>query len=164
MLDQMLMTRPGQNVFQCSGWQLKAQRFIHQSAIHNLVYIDIGEDIRAGILSEGKIHRGFGDCAGQIGHICVDKSGPLCSCGNTGCLNTLASETAMVSHALGVIHAGKSPALAQKFKANNGTLCLDDIFKASLEGDQIALEILQIGGNLIGEVLAGLITFSIPTT
>jgi predicted NBD/HSP70 family sugar kinase len=141
---------------------LAMQQMLPQPNMSNLIYIDIDEDIRAGIVTAGRIHRGFDACAGQIGHICVDKAGPLCSCGNTGCLNTLASETAIVAAALTVGQAGTSLALAKKFQAKNGALCLDDIFNASMEGDPVALEILQTAGDRIGEVIAGLVTFFNP--
>ena len=134
-----------------------------ETSRENFIYVSMGKDIKAGIVSQGNIHRGFNGCAGNIGHICVDKNGPSCSCGNNGCLNTKASEIAMVTRALDSIQKNKNSSLAQKFNTKVDNFCIDDLCKASLEGDPTALEIMQVAGTMVGEVLAGLANFFVPS-
>jgi len=65
--------------------------------INNLIYIDIHTGIGAGIIINGMMYEGSGSHAGEFGHISVDLNGPLCKCGNRGCLETLASIPALIA-------------------------------------------------------------------
>lgn len=130
--------------------------------VDNFIFIKIGTGIGAGIVSNGKIHRGSIGCAGDIGHICIDKQGPICRCGNAGCLEAMAAGPAIVEKALQ--SAKSSPGLLRQFMdANNGILRAEDINAACREGDQAALEIIRASGQMIGDVLASLVNFFNPS-
>jgi N-acetylglucosamine repressor len=64
--------------------------------LDNFLYINVGMGIGAGIFLDGKLYRGAGGSAGEFGHITADENGPLCSCGNNGCLETVASCGAII--------------------------------------------------------------------
>ncbi len=130
--------------------------------IQNLVFVKIGTGIGAGIICEGKIYRGSNGCAGDIGHICVDKSGPLCHCGNKGCLETVAGGAAIAERALVAAHAGKSPALLEHYEKNGRVLRAEDVGEAVREGDPLATEIIRESGQVLGDVLASLVNFYNP--
>ena len=68
--------------------------------VDNLIFVKIGTGIGAGIVCEGKIYRGSSGCAGDIGHIGVNKSGPLCHCGNKGCLEAVAAGPAIAERCI----------------------------------------------------------------
>jgi predicted NBD/HSP70 family sugar kinase len=102
-------------------------------------------------------------CAGDIGHICVDKNGPICRCGNTGCLEAMAAGPAIVEKALKAAKNGSSLFLHQVMEANNGLLRSEDVGAACREGDQAALEIVRTSGQMIGDVLASLVNFFNPS-
>jgi predicted NBD/HSP70 family sugar kinase len=55
----------------------------------HLVYLKLSNGVGAGIVADGRLYRGAGGIAGEIGHITVDARGPVCRCGNRGCLETL---------------------------------------------------------------------------
>jgi predicted NBD/HSP70 family sugar kinase len=55
----------------------------------HLVYLKLSNGVGAGIVADGRLYRGAGGIAGEIGHITVDAGGPVCRCGNRGCLETL---------------------------------------------------------------------------
>lgn len=131
--------------------------------IDHFIFVKIGTGIGSGIISNGKIHRGSIGCAGDIGHICVDKQGPICRCGNTGCLEAMAAGPAISEKAMQAARNGTSPILRQMMEANGGLLRPEDVNTACREGDQAALEIIRASGEMIGDVLAGLVNFFNPS-
>jgi glucokinase-like ROK family protein len=131
--------------------------------IDNFIFVKIGTGIGAGIISNGKIHRGSDGCAGDIGHICVDKEGPLCACGNIGCLEAMAAGPAIAAKGLHAASSGSSPVLSAILNSNDGIIRPEDVNLACREGDQAALEIIRSSGQMVGEVLASLVNFFNPS-
>ncbi len=128
----------------------------------DFIFVKIGTGIGAGIVCNSQIHRGHNGSAGDIGHICADHNGPICRCGNVGCLEALAAGPAIADRATEAAQNGSSPILAQKLAAN-GVLRSEDVGAAVREGDHIAIEIVQTSGHYIGDVLAGLVNFFNPS-
>lgn len=131
--------------------------------VDHFIFIKIGTGIGSGIVSNGKIHRGSNGGAGDIGHICVDKQGPICRCGNTGCLEALAAGPAITGRAIQAAKSGASPLLWQMMEANGGVLRPENVNAACREGDKAALEIIRASGQMIGDVLASLVNFFNPS-
>jgi len=129
----------------------------------NFIFIKIGTGIGAGIVSNGEVYRGSNGSAGDIGHICADPSGPICHCGNIGCLEAIAAGPPIAARGIEAARQGNSPILAKYLKANNGTLTAEDIGFAAAEGDPAANELIQESGRIIGEVLASLVNFYNPS-
>jgi glucokinase-like ROK family protein len=142
---------------------LGEQRAGDGGGIDHFIFVKIGTGIGAGIISNGRIHRGSDGCAGDIGHICVDKAGPLCACGNRGCLEAMAAGPAIVAKALEAARNGTSPILSQMRESNGGLIRPEDVNAACREGDQAALDIIRDSGQMIGDVLAGLVNFFNPS-
>jgi glucokinase len=67
------------------------------SGADDLVYLSIGTGLAAGLVLDGRLRRGEHGAAGEVGHVPVDPSGPLCSCGQRGCLETVASGSALAA-------------------------------------------------------------------
>lgn len=156
---------PAANVVVDNDVNVMALGEINQGAgqgVDNLIFVKIGTGIGAGIICESKIYRGTNGCAGDIGHIGVDKSGPLCHCGNRGCLETMASGPAIADRSLAAARAGQSPILLRHFEDNGAVLRTEDVGAAALEGDALAIEMIRESGDLIGDVLAGLVSFYNP--
>ncbi len=63
--------------------------------INDLLYVNIGTGIGGGIIADGKLVRGWRNLAGEIGHMTVKPEGPICTCGRNGCLEALASGSAI---------------------------------------------------------------------
>jgi glucokinase-like ROK family protein len=142
---------------------LGEQRAGEGIGVDHFIFIKIGTGIGAGIISNGKIHRGSIGCAGDIGHICVDTQGPVCRCGNTGCLEAMAAGPAIAEKAMQAAKNGLSPLLLQMMESNGGYLRPEDVNAACREGDQAALEIIRSSGQMVGDVLAGLVNFFNPS-
>ena len=142
---------------------LGEQRAGDGAGVDHFIFVKIGTGIGAGIISNGKLHRGADGSAGDIGHICVDKEGPLCACGNKGCLEAMAAGPAITSRALEAARNGSSPILRQVREANRGSIRPEDVNAACREGDQAALDIIRDSGQMIGDVLASLVNFFNPS-
>jgi predicted NBD/HSP70 family sugar kinase len=70
---------------------------VAMSGEDDLVYVSIGTGLAAGLVLEGRLRRGEHGAAGEIGHVPVDPNGVLCTCGQRGCLETLASGSAIAA-------------------------------------------------------------------
>jgi glucokinase-like ROK family protein len=142
---------------------LGEQRAGEGTGVDHFIFIKIGTGIGAGIISNGKLHRGSDGSAGDIGHICVDKEGPLCACGNKGCLEAMAAGPAIMSKALEAARNGSSAVLSQIRESKGGVIRPEDVNAACREGDQAALDIIRDSGQMIGDVLASLVNFFNPS-
>ncbi len=130
--------------------------------IDNFLFVKVGTGIGCGIISSGAIYRGSDGCAGDIGHICVDYNGPICRCGNPGCLEFMAAGPAIAQAGKAAALAGESEFLAQRMRSNEGELSAGDVGDAAARGDRRANEIIRESGLRIGAVLAGLVNFYNP--
>lgn len=142
---------------------LGEQRSTNAAEIDHFLVIKIGTGIGCGIMASKKIHRGSDGSAGDIGHICVDKQGPICRCGNRGCLEAMAAGPAIAEKAMQAAQNGKSELLLKMMESNGGVLTPEDVNAACREGDEAALQIIRASGQMIGDVLAGLVNFFNPS-
>ncbi|MCI1936144.1 MAG: ROK family transcriptional regulator [Bifidobacteriaceae bacterium] len=106
--------------------------------IENFIYVHASDGVGAAAFVNGALLRGVTGLAGEIGHVQVDPLGPICSCGNRGCLNTTVNEARLVS-LLNVTH---------------GTMTLDDLITMANEGDPGCRRIVADVSVRIAEVTA----------
>lgn len=130
--------------------------------IANFIYLKIGTGIGSGIICQGSIYRGRDGAAGDVGHICIDYNGPICHCGNVGCLEAMAAGPAIAARGLEAAQSGQSELLAQALAANNGLMTAQMVGDAAKSGDQAANQIVKTSGRMIGGMLAGLVNFFNP--
>lgn len=131
-------------------------------SVDDFLFVKIGTGIGCGIHLAGAVYRGVDGCAGDIGHIQVDAGGPVCSCGNTGCLEALFSGAAVARDAIAAARAGESPALAERLAAKND-LTAKDVADGAAEGDVTCIRLIRDGGRRVGGVLATLVSFANPS-
>ncbi|WP_405105468.1 ROK family protein [Micromonospora sp. NBC_01405] len=131
-------------------------------SVDDFLFIKIGTGIGCGIYLGGGVYRGTDGCAGDIGHIQVDPHGPMCSCGNAGCLEALFSGAALAREANVAARSGASPALADRL-ANRGVVTARDVAEGAVEGDVTCIQLIREGGRRVGGVLAGLVSFTNPS-
>lgn len=130
-------------------------------SVDDFLLVKIGTGIGCGIIVDGATYRGVSGSAGDIGHIQVDDDGPLCACGNIGCLEAYASGAALTRDATAAARAGRSPHLAERL-AESGSLTAVDVTAAVTSGDPVAVQMLRDSGHRVGQVLAGLVSFFNP--
>ena len=128
----------------------------------DVLFVKIGTGIGGGIIADGHLQRGSQGCAGDIGHICADPAGPVCSCGNKGCLEAMAAAPAIAAKAERCAKEDLSPILREVFE-KRGTLTTRDVGEAASLGDYHALQIIRESGRLVGQVLATLVSTLNPS-
>jgi glucokinase-like ROK family protein len=131
-------------------------------SVDNYLFVKIGTGIGCGILIRGEVYRGIDGCAGDIGHINVDPDGPVCACGNSGCLEATFGGAALVRDALAAARSGTSEALAERL-ARKHAITAEDVGQCAAEGDPVAIGLIRYGGRRVGLVLAGLVSFFNPS-
>lgn len=126
----------------------------------NLAYIKVGTGIGAGLLLDGRIYHGVTGSAGEIGHLTIEENGPLCTCGNHGCLEAIAGGRAIALQAQQAVREGKRTALAAIQPIESITA--REVAAAARRGDLIAQQILARAGSHIGIAIAGLVNLFNP--
>ena len=127
----------------------------------NLVCITVGTGIGSGLIINGKLVRGASNAAGEIGHIKLQMhGGPVCGCGDTGCLEAFASGPSIVAMAEEYIKGGKST----KYREMCGDEQLSPylVAEAAKAGDPVAKRIFAITGEYIGIGLASVVNLLNP--
>lgn len=129
----------------------------------NVMVVKIGTGIGAGIISNGRIHRGAHGAAGDVGHIqVVDDASVTCRCGNIGCLEALAGGSALARQGEELATAGDSERLRAAFD-QHGRVTAEDVARAASFGDAAAVGLLEDAGHRVGLTLASLVNFFNPS-
>ena len=129
----------------------------------NVVVVKIGTGIGAGIISDGRLHRGAQGSAGDVGHIQVsDDPAVICRCGNIGCLEALAGGGAIGRSGEVAARDGRSARLGVALD-QHGTVTAEDVARAASAGDPVAVALLGSAGRRIGSMLAGVVNFFNPS-
>jgi len=122
----------------------------------NALMLTLGTGVGGAVLAEGRILRGARGVAGHLGHLTMEPDGPLCVCGNRGCLETYFSARAMEAEVGAGLHRGVATSLEGILKRSS-PLCCEDIFNAAAEGDTLAIVVRDRAVHFLGAALAGLV-------
>lgn len=128
----------------------------------SLVCLTMGTGIGGGIILNGDVWHGADGMAGEVGHMTVNPDGPLCNCGNTGCLEAYSSATGMVRSATESIKCGKRSALKKLGTGDSSNITARMIYDCALNGDKLSMGILAEAGKYLGIAMAGLINILNP--
>jgi glucokinase len=109
----------------------------------NIFYATIGTGIGTGIIFDGRIYHGRTGAAAEGGHVTIDYRGPRCKCGKLGCIEILASGTAIARRASEKIAAGSRSAILDAAEGRLEKITGEMVGRAYLEGDPLAKELLQ---------------------
>jgi glucokinase len=121
----------------------------------NLFYVTIGTGIGGALILDGRIWRGDSGFAGEFGHITIDRDGVQCVCGNTGCLETVASGPNIVRRTRERLMRDSTSSLSRLGLKRDFTA--EDVAHAAREGDDFALMMLERTGRYIGTAVAAVI-------
>lgn len=125
----------------------------------NLIYIYLGEGIGGGIIIDDFLYRGSHGNAGEIGHIKVKASGKKCECGGTGCLETIASVTAIEEEVNRRINSGEDSMLSDMGEA---PYSIDQIISAYNRHDYLAVNVIDEAVKYIVSALSSLVNIFDP--
>jgi len=120
----------------------------------NFLFVGLGKGIGLGIYVNGKIYRGSDGLAGELGHITVSENGPLCNCGNKGCLEAIASSSGIIKRAIVGINSGIVTSLSSVKGGDLDALNVEDIAEAAKSGDKFAYSVINRTGEYIGIAVA----------
>lgn len=127
----------------------------------NLAYIKVGTGIGSGLLLDGQIYRGATGTAGEIGHVTLDENGPLCTCGNKGCLEALAGGRAIAQKGYHAVQSGQRTQLSLIQPASSITA--KDVLAAARSGDLVSQRIFIEAGTHLGTAIASLVNLFNPS-
>jgi glucokinase-like ROK family protein len=129
----------------------------------NVIVVKIGTGIGAGIISNGRIHRGAQGSAGDVGHIqVVDDTAIVCRCGNVGCLEALAGGAAIGRDGEAAARQGRSDRLVAALD-QHGRVSARDVARAASFGDPVSVALLQSAGRRVGLMLASVVNLFNPS-
>ncbi|MCU1470231.1 MAG: family transcriptional regulator [Glaciihabitans sp.] len=112
----------------------------------NSVYLRVGQGIGAGLILNGAVYRGYESAAGEFGHMTIDEHGPICRCGNRGCLEAIAG----------------GPAILEGLRESNGPQKLTDVVVHAIAGDAICIRAIADAGRHIGIAAANVCNLLAP--
>lgn len=110
----------------------------------------VGTGIGGGLILNGALYRGFSKGAGEVGHIIVEPGGPRCGCGNRGCLEAVASRTAITRDIRKAIKRGYRGAASKALNAETDQLSGKDLKAAYDAGDELVKRIIHRAAKFIG--------------
>ena len=125
----------------------------------HFLYVTAGTGIGGGLILDGALYRGATGGAGDIGHVVVDPGGPLCGCGDHGCVEVFSSGAGMVNRAREMLVDG---AQAASSAMTLEELTTETIFEAAKEGDAVATQVVTTAGGALGLVLADYVNINNP--
>lgn len=132
---------------------LAEERFGTARGSRDFLFVNVGVGIGAALYMDGRLYRGPGGLAGELGHITVDESGPLCGCGNHGCAEALVGAPAIVRRACALLAAHTYPSLISA-DAEAASLTVEQFAAAAAQGDKLAFRVLNDAGEHLGVAIA----------
>lgn len=134
------------------AWQGAGKRF------KNFVLLTLGTGVGGGVIYNGHIL----EAPAELGHITLEAEGPVCACGNTGCLETFASATAVVNYVVNAIEQGEESTLRNAHKGNFYRITAEEVYRAALDGDGLARSAIKRAGRYLGIGVASLVNIFGP--
>ncbi|MGE5225076.1 MAG: ROK family protein [Omnitrophica WOR_2 bacterium] len=110
----------------------------------------IGTGIGGGLVINGKLHLGIGGTAGELGHQTIDMNGPVCGCGNRGCLEVYASGPAIAAMGMKAVVQGLTTLIGEYAEYDLNKITPELVCRAALEGDPVAKDIYERAGTCLG--------------
>ncbi len=135
---------------------LGEHRFGAGRGTEHMIYVTVSTGIGGGLVLGERLYHGVGGVAGEIGHVTLLPNGPLCNCGNRGCLESLASGTAIAREARERVARGTPTLMADMAKGDPRRITAKLVAEAASQGDAEAQHILSEAMNYLGIGMANL--------
>ncbi|MEK7405254.1 MAG: ROK family protein [Acidobacteriota bacterium] len=113
----------------------------------NAIYVQVGTGIGMGVFVDGRLFRGATQAGGEIGNVVIDTDGPLCNCGNRGCVEAFATIGAVLRYVRDSLAAGAS---SQMPSTASNELTIESVAAAASRGDPLALSAFERAGTALG--------------
>jgi glucokinase len=142
---------------------LAEHRFGAGQGVANLLYMTVSTGIGGGIIINGALYQGTHGFAAEVGHVTVDANGPLCQCGRHGCLEAMASGTAIAREAKARLITGEGSVLqALVTQGGPDSITAERIVEALAQNDALARTVMKQGSFYLGIGLKSLVNVLDP--
>ncbi|HQF11636.1 MAG TPA: ROK family protein [Paludibacteraceae bacterium] len=126
----------------------------------DFIMITLGTGVGSGIVIDGKLVYGHDGFAGELGRTTAIRNGRLCGCGKNGCLEAYSSATGVARTAREILETTNQDSILRNIPLSDITS--KDVYDAAKEGDQVAIDIFNFTGKILGEAFADFVAFSSP--
>jgi glucokinase len=133
-----------------SAAALGEHRYGAGRGVKDLVLFTLGTGIGGGIITDGKLYLGARGGAGELGHMTIEAAGPECGCGNTGCLEMLASGRAVERDAISRLQKGEKSVLLDMVSGDIGSITAEQVGAAARDGDPMAMAVIARAAYYLG--------------
>jgi len=141
---------------------LGEHRFGAGRDVDDMVYLTVSTGIGGGMILRGELYEGGQGLGGEIGHTVVEADGPLCACGNRGCLEALAAGPAIADAARSALREGESSILPDRLDGKLEQITARHVAEAAAAGDELAQRLFARAGFYIGVSLVSLMLLLNP--
>ncbi len=129
--------------------------------IDDFLYVDLGETVGMGTVIEGRLYTGFSGNAGELGHTVIQSNGPLCICGNEGCVEALASGMALRREAEELVRKGVISLISDSVQ-DPGEISIETIIQAAEHGDKVAYKLVTEMASYLGLAISNVVNVLNP--
>ena len=134
----------------------------HGQSANTMAFFAIGTGIGGGVVVDKKLHLGPLGAAGELGHQTIIPDGPLCGCGNRGCLETLSSGPAINGQGVWLMRSGRAPNLYHIVEGDVGKISPKEMAEAALAGDESVRDVIIRAAKYLGIGIANVVTILHP--
>lgn len=128
----------------------------------NFLYLSVTDGVGGGIVINGQLYTGTSGTAGEFGHITVDDHGPICTCGNVGCLETFISIPNIIESARKSLDDGVSSAIKEIAGGDLNAIAFSTLVEAAKREDKLAYKLFTDVGRYLGEGVVSLVNLLNP--
>ncbi len=136
---------------------LAEHRFGAGRGVRHLIYITVSTGIGGGIIEDGRLLLGARGFAAEVGHHTVEAEGPLCNCGNVGCLEMMSAGPAIARTAREAIERGAQSVLSSMVEGDLDRITGRLVYEAALQDDAVAIDALHRAGHYLGVGIVNLL-------
>ena len=164
-LGEILQNKSGSRVFIDNDANMAAlgERAVGEGhGLNDFIFLTLGTGIGGGIFIDGELYRGSLGAAAEIGHMVISANGPRCNCGRLGCLESMASGTAVTRMAEDVVLRTPRAKLSLLAGGKPNVITSKDVGSLARDGDPESIEIFRMIGQSLGIGLGNLINIFSP--
>jgi predicted NBD/HSP70 family sugar kinase len=141
---------------------LAERRLGFAASAQDWIYISLGAGVGAALFLRGELYTGKSGFAGEFGHISVNENGPLCACGNSGCIETMASASALIQAGREAVSKGLSSQLWQLCGGDPNRVSVEVVAEAAAAEDRYSVRLLESIGASLGKGIVSLVQLLDP--
>ncbi|MDI6800196.1 MAG: ROK family protein [Actinomycetota bacterium] len=121
-----------------------------------IICVTLGTGVGGGLILNGEMYRGSLGCAAEVGHMIIDRNGPMCACGNYGCFEALAAGPAISKRARAALTDKPNSPILKFASGELEKVNAEHLALAAAAGDALAIQILTEIGEIVGTALTNL--------